>query len=696
MVPYLRGQNLMAYVDGSFPCPSSTGDSPSPNQLAWTQQDQLLMSLLISSLSEEVLPIIVGSTTSHEIWDTLEKSLASASQTRMLHLTCCLQSIRQKDRSVTAFLHEAKTLADELSAAGKPLSRAEFNLYIFKGLHSNFKDLVTTLASRPDHVSFSELHSLLLSHEFLHNDTISSLQISSPVESPQAHFTQTGRGRGFHNRGRGRGYHNSSGNRHSPHATGSSSAAGILSLPPNATRIRCQICGRTNHTAAQCYDRFNQRVNSPSAHYTTVDWFPDTGATHHVTPDLSSLSTVDDYRGNSQLQVGNGIGIPISHVGSSILRSPNSSFQLTNVLHVPSFTKSLLSVHQFCKDNNAFFEFHPSHFLVKDQITKKPLLHGKDEGGLYKLSPTGRHVSPPSSPPLALSSECVPLDCWHRRLGHPHARVLHQVLKSQALPFSANKQCTATICHACQLGKSSRLTLSSTGNKSVAPLDLIFSDVWGPSPFLSSDGHKYFVIFLDDFSKYIWYYPLFNKSDVFNIFSKFQAMVERQFSSKIKSVQTDWGGEFRKLNSYFATLGILHRLPCPHTHEQNGSIERRHRHVVETGLALLAHASIPHKYWQFAFETAVYLINRMPSRVSIEVEVKSFVLTEVERDFGPQLDGSVYCGIIAILCEASVIADMGLAQTCGLAARVEGIIEVAWPTRRGVPALTIRPILEIT
>lgn len=139
--------------------------------IAWTQQYQLLMSLLISSLSEEVLPIIVGSTTSHEIWDTLEKSLASASQTRVLHLTCCLQSIRQRDRSVTAFLHEAKTLADELNAAGKPLSRAEFNLYIFKELHSNFKDLVTTLASRPDHVSFSELHSLLLSHEFLHNDT---------------------------------------------------------------------------------------------------------------------------------------------------------------------------------------------------------------------------------------------------------------------------------------------------------------------------------------------------------------------------------------------------------------------------------------------------------------------------------------------------------------------------------------------
>lgn len=78
-----------------------------------------------------------------------------------------------------------------------------------------------------------------------------------------------------------------------------------------------------------------------------------------------------------------------------------------------------------------------------------------------------------------------------------------------------------------------------------------------------------------------------NKSDVFPIFQKFQLLVEREFNRKIKSIQSDWGGEFRKLNKFFATLGISHHLICPHTHEQNGIIKRCNCHIVETGLTLL-------------------------------------------------------------------------------------------------------------
>ena len=99
-------------------------------------------------------------------------------------------------------------------------------------------------------------------------------------------------------------------------------------------------------------------------------------------------------------------------------------------------------------------------------------------------------------------------------------------------------------CPTCPLGKSSCLTLKTTGHQTRAPLDLISSDVWGPSPMLSFDGFHYFVIFMDARTKFIWFYPLVAKSDVFAIFHQFQALVERQLSLKIKSVQTDWGGEY--------------------------------------------------------------------------------------------------------------------------------------------------------
>lgn len=75
------------------------------------------------------------------------------------------------------------------------------------------------------------------------------------------------------------------------------------------------------------------------------------------------------------------------------------------------------------------------------------------------------------------------------------------------------------------------------------------------------------------------------------------------------------GGEYEKLNSFFKNIGISHHVSCPHAHQQNSSAERKHGHIVEVGLSLLAHASMPLKFRGEAFLTATYLINRTPSRV---------------------------------------------------------------------------------
>jgi histone deacetylase 1/2 len=150
------------------------------------------------------------------------------------------------------------------------------------------------------------------------------------------------------------------------------------------------------------------------------------------------------------------------------------------------------------------------------------------------------------------------------------------------------------------------LSLRPTGHKTSASLELIFSDVWVPAPLFSSNGYCYFVIFVDAHTKYIWYYPLVAKSNVYSVFHQFQTLVERQFSLKKKYVQTDWGDEYRKLSTFFQTIGIHHRLICPHTHEQNGTEERRYRHLVETDLTLLGQCKAPFCFWNYAFDTSVH------------------------------------------------------------------------------------------
>lgn len=170
------------------------------------------------------------------------------------------------------------------------------------------------------------------------------------------------------------------------------------------------------------------------------------------------------------------------------------------------------------------------------------------------------------------------------------------------------------VCDACQQGKSHQLPFYNSEHVIKAPLELIYSDVWGPAQ-TSVSGHRFYVSFIDAYNRFTWLYLLKSKSDVFSVFVQFQKHVEHLLHSKIIHVHTDWGGEYHKLNTFFHNLGITHRVSCPHTHQQNGTTERKHRHVVDIGLTLLAHASVPLRFWSDAFTTACFLINRTPSRV---------------------------------------------------------------------------------
>jgi hypothetical protein len=131
----------------------------------------------------------------------------------------------------------------------------------------------------------------------------------------------------------------------------------------------------------------------------------------------------------------------------------------------------------------------------------------------------------------------------------------------------------------------------------------------------SSYGFHYFVIFIDAHTKHIWYYPFVAKFVVFSTFHYFQILVECQFSRKIKSVQTDWGDGYCNLHSFFQIIGIHHRLICPHTHGQNDTVEHRHQHIIEIGLSLLGQCSTLLRFWNYAFESLVYLINHISTLV---------------------------------------------------------------------------------
>lgn len=218
--------------------------------------------------------------------------------------------------------------------------------------------------------------------------------------------------------------------------------------------------------------------------------------------------------------------------------------------------------------------------MIKDLKSKQHLLHGKSIDGLYPIS-----LQIKAPPKASCSTPAVYFTCtntsslWHNRCNHPSTDVLGKIMKSLSFPMASS----SSICNLRQLAKSRRLPCVPSDSSLAAPFDLSFMDVRGPSPVLSKARFRFYLIIVDDFSRYSWLFPLSHKSRVFDIFVKFKAEVELQFSTKINAIQTDEGRGClnRQFVPLFSKCGIKHRLSCPHTPQQMGSAERKHRHVVE-------------------------------------------------------------------------------------------------------------------
>ena len=165
----------------------------------------------------------------------------------------------------------------------------------------------------------------------------------------------------------------------------------------------------------------------------------------------------------------------ISHIGHTTVRTPTRDLHLKNILHVPDAAKNLISAHHLSTDNHTFLEVHPTFFLVKEQGTRKVLLRGRGRRGLYPVKHTGGNVQK-----HVLNVTKPPLDWWHRRLGHPSSTIVRKILSENKLPC-VNNDSNKHVCDACQKGKSHQLPYPQSLSESKSPLELVFSDVWGPA-----------------------------------------------------------------------------------------------------------------------------------------------------------------------------------------------------------------------
>lgn len=282
---------------------------------------------------------------------------------------------------------------------------------------------------------------------------------------------------------------------------------------------------------------------------------------------------------------------------------------LYDVLVVPEYCVSLLSVHKLIKDSRMFVGFDETKCYIQDMTQNKLMGTGSENGGLYLFDCPSPHTVLGN-----LSVKChVSKSLWHIRLGHPSDQAVS--LLQPVLMYT--KGAHVSPCDICHKAKQTRVPFPLSEHKSFAIGDLVHIDLWGPYKVTSREGFRYFLTIVDDYTRAVWTYLVKTKDEVYNLFVSYLNLIHNQFKCNIKTVRSDNGTEFvnNKMSNLFNSLGITHQTSYAYTPQQNGIAERKHRHLLNVARSLLFQSGIPLSMWPECIITAAYLINRLPSSV---------------------------------------------------------------------------------
>lgn len=586
---------MVGHVDGSLTPPPRTitadaNTSSNPAYLSWKEDDQRALIILQSSLSEEAMAEVLNLATARDVWRALAVTYSHDSVERMQNLRDSLRQLQKGTMSVSDYGRQFKSLCDQLAAIGHPVDDLDKTHWFLCGLGPSFETFSTAQRAIKPRPSFRDLLSQAEGHDLflksMHGS--STLQAAFVAEQPRSSSSSSNRRFSNNNRGRqsyGRG--------------GFSGGRGRGRRPPH-----CLLCRKDGHYANQCPDlpTFATRTPSIDANLATAfharchvadnspDWYVDSGATAHMTPSTSNLDSAKSYSGIDHVTFGNGKSLPISLVGNS---SFSKDIHLLDVLVVPHLTKNLLSISKLTNDYPVDILFSDSYFAIQNRLTKTILARGRVDHGLYILE----HGQKALLASLSSNKLKASFEVWHSRLGHVSFDIISFLAKLGC--FSVTLLLPKPyICSSCQLSKSKRLSFELNLKRSLHVLDLIHCDLWGASPVVSTKGYHYYIIFVDDYSRFTWFYSLKTNSDVSVILPVFLAFVQTQFSCKVKNFQSDGGTKFvnTRIRTLFMENGTHHRISCQYTPQQNGRAERKHRHLTETGLAMLFNAHAPASY----------------------------------------------------------------------------------------------------
>lgn len=309
----------------------------------------------------------------------------------------------------------------------------------------------------------------------------------------------------------------------------------------------------------------------------------DSGASHHMTGHMNLLTEIQKIE-PCPIKLPNDKVTWATRYGTLLL---GGKLILRHVFYAQELSITLISVSQLLDDIASAVIFTKKICVIQDQASRTLIGAGTERDGVY-------HLAGAVIPQINRVGAVDTRDLWHKRMGHPSPRVLSFL--SEVGVFRSSTSALEECCDICFRAKQTRVPFTESSNKADDLFSLIHCDVWGPYRTKATCGAVYFLTIVDDFSRAVWTHLLIEKASVSTVLKNFVAWVFRQFDKKVKTVRTDNGTEFTCMRSYFAENGITHHTSCVDTPQQNGRVERKHRHILNVARALLFQAQLPTRF----------------------------------------------------------------------------------------------------
>ena len=314
----------------------------------------------------------------------------------------------------------------------------------------------------------------------------------------------------------------------------------------------------------------------------------------------------------------------------SLVLSSGFILELEKTFYVPSFSRNLISISRLVSLGFSF-NFSDSGFSLSNK--SKVIGYGTLFDGLFHIQ-LQNDITYNSMHVTAGLKRCVMNEessmLWHQRLGHISIEKIKKLVNDgvlSTLDFADFETCVNCI-NGKQTNKSKKGAKRSTNL-----LEIIHTDICCPD--MDANSPKYFITFIDDYSRYMYLYLLRSKDEALDAFKVFKAEVENQCGKHIKIVRSDRGGEYYgkytengQAHGAFAKFlqenGIVAQYTMPGSPDQNGVAERRNRTLMDMVRSMRSNKKLPQFLWTETLKTAVYILNRVPTKAVSKTPFESF------------------------------------------------------------------------